>query len=545
MSFTQRLAEPLYHPATHGQPGNPRLLVFVVAYNAESAIEKVLERIPPELRDEYAVEVLVIDDSSKDRTFERSQRLLQAGTLPFPLRVLFNPVNQGYGGNQKIGYHYAIREGFDFVALVHGDGQYAPECLPDLVRPLRDGEADAVFGSRMLKRGAALEGGMPLYKFVGNRILTWFQNRMLGTRLSEFHSGYRVYRVSSLQKVPFALNTNDFHFDTEIIVEFLFARQRIRELPIPTYYGDEISRVNGLKYAWNVVRSVVVARSQRMGLFYDRRYDCEPTGSDNRHYHLKLDYPSPHTFALQVIPSGARVLDLGCAGGYVAAMLRARNRCHVTGVDRHPPGPGVELDGFVDHDLNAGPPDLDLARYDFLLLLDVIEHLASPESFVAGLRSALRFAPGARIIASTGNVGFFINRLMLLLGQFNYGKRGVLDLTHTRLFTFASFRRLFEQAGFRVLETRAIPGPFPLALGDNWLSRTLVETNRWLIRASRGLFAYQMILVVEPLPSLELLLREARAHSELKSAALNDRPDTSPQSETKVARAGESREQLR
>jgi glycosyltransferase involved in cell wall biosynthesis len=131
---------------------------------------RVLVRIPSSLRDDYAIETLVIDDSSRDRTFEKSLEL-RGAALPFPLHVLFNPVNQGYGGNQKIGYHFAIRNGFDFVALVHGDGQYAPECLPDLVRPLRDGQADAVFGSRMLQRGAALRGGMPFYKYVGNRIL--------------------------------------------------------------------------------------------------------------------------------------------------------------------------------------------------------------------------------------------------------------------------------------------------------------------------------------------------------------------------------------
>ncbi len=125
-------------------------------------------------REEYEVEVLVLDDSSKDLTFEKSREAVRDGAIPFPLHVLFNPVNQGYGGNQKIGYHFAIERGFDFVALVHGDGQYAPECLPELVRPLRDGEADAVFGSRMLEKAAALRGGMPLYKYVGNKILTAF-----------------------------------------------------------------------------------------------------------------------------------------------------------------------------------------------------------------------------------------------------------------------------------------------------------------------------------------------------------------------------------
>src|SRR6266508_3838502 len=164
------------------RPGaKPRLLIFIVAYNAEKTIAQVLGRIPHLLAEEYEVEVLVLDDSSQDRTFEESRGVRRGVALPFVLHVLFNPVNQGYGGNQKIGYHFAIEQGFDYVALLHGDGQYAPECLPDLVRPLRDGEADAVFGSRMFDPTGALRGGMPFYKFVGNRILSWFQNRMLGT----------------------------------------------------------------------------------------------------------------------------------------------------------------------------------------------------------------------------------------------------------------------------------------------------------------------------------------------------------------------------
>ncbi|PYO44942.1 MAG: glycosyltransferase family 2 protein [Gemmatimonadetes bacterium] len=196
----------------------PRLLIFIVAYNAERTIQDVLARIPHGLADDYHVEVLVIDDSSPDQTFERGEEVRGSQTLPFKLHVLFNPINQGYGGNQKIGFHFAIERDFDFVALVHGDGQYAPECLPGLVEPLAKGEADAVFGSRMMESRGALSGGMPLYKFVGNKILTAAQNRLLRLRLSEFHSGYRVYSVDALRRIPFSLNTNDFHFDTEIII---------------------------------------------------------------------------------------------------------------------------------------------------------------------------------------------------------------------------------------------------------------------------------------------------------------------------------------
>ena len=496
-----------------------RLLILVVAYNAEKTIGNVLARIPASLGTEYDVEILVIDDSSQDRTFESSRAVRSQGSVPYPLHVLFNPVNQGYGGNQKIGYHFAIERGFDFVALIHGDGQYAPECLPDLVRPLRNGEADAVFGSRMLERGGAIRGGMPLYKFIGNRILSTFQNRMLGSHLSEFHSGYRVYSTAALRRIPFALNTNDFHFDTEIIVQLFLARLKVVELPIPTYYGDELCHVDGLRYAFDVTMTMLVARAQRLGLFYDRRFDCTDAPTTHAHYELKLGYPSPHALTLERVKPGSRVLDLGCAGGLVAHQLRREKGCRVTAVDRFPPLPEAELDSFVLHDLDHGPPALDFTHYDFVLLLDVLEHLRSPEEFVGRLRETMTMAPHVRLLVSTANVGFFVNRLMLLFGQFNYGKRGVLDLTHTRLFTFESFRRLFDQAGFRVLEWHGVPGPFALAIGEGWLSRALVRLNALLIRLARGLFSYQVFFVVEPLPSLHYLLNQALEHSARRAEA--------------------------
>jgi glycosyltransferase involved in cell wall biosynthesis len=495
-----------------------RVLVFVVAYNAETTIRDVLARIPASLSEDYRLEILLIDDASADGTFALGEAIKASNALPFPLTVLRNPENQGYGGNQKIGYHYALQNGFDLVALVHGDGQYAPECLPQLLRPLRDGEADAVFGSRMLEPGAARRGGMPLYKLVGNRILSWLENRLLRTQLSEFHSGFRIYSTAALERIPFDLNTDDFHFDTEIIIQLVRAGLRIRELPIPTHYGTEISRVNGLAYAWNVVKASFVARAQDLGLFYDRRFDCAPAPPDGSIYALKEDFDSSHTAALGRVEAGSRVLDLGCGSGKMGALLRRRRGCTVTGVERAPPAPGL-LDAFVPHDLGVGPPDVDYAAFDYLLLLDVIEHLPSPERFIDQLRARLKFCPHVMIVVSTGNIGFFITRFMLLLGQFNYGKRGILDLTHARLFTFASLRRLFEQGGFEVIESAGVPAPFPLALGPGRVARFLVAANRMLIGPLRALFAYQIFMVVRPRRSLDLLLQTAQRQSAIRAGA--------------------------
>jgi glycosyltransferase involved in cell wall biosynthesis len=501
-----------------GEVKRMRLLVFVVAYNAEKTIESVLSRIPVGLKEAFEVEILAIDDASRDRTFDVGQGIKKTGTLAFPLHVLVNPENQGYGGNQKLGYHYALKHKFDFVALIHGDGQYAPELLPALLEPLRAGDADAVFGSRMLTRGAALQGGMPFYKFIGNKILTRIQNQLLGTTFSEFHSGYRIYSVEALGRIPFDRNTNDFHFDTEIIIQFVVAGLRIREMPIPTYYGDEICHVNGIKYAWDVVRATLKARAQQYGILYDRKFDCASSTAMHSHYSLKLGYESSHEAALSLVTPGSRILDLGCAGGYVGDLLRRTRGCNITGVDVQPLGPGVMLDRFIEHDLDEGPPQIDYDVFDTVLMLDVIEHLATPEKFADALRKEMS-SGNCRLIVSTGNIGFLVTRAMLLFGQFNYGKRGILDLTHKRLLTFSSLRRLLEQSGFKILETRGIPAPFPLVLGSGWLGRGVTAANDLLIRLLKGLFSYQILIVAEPRPTVESLLDRAIQESGARSRA--------------------------
>lgn len=236
--------------------------VVVVAYNAAATLHEVLNRIPPDFGSRLAG-VLVSDDASGDATHLVALGYQQSSDLP--LTVVRQPENLGYGGNQKVGYLWAIEQEFDIVVLLHGDGQYAPELLPEIVAPLERGDGDAVMGSRMMTKRGARRGGMPLYKFAGNRILTTFENAVMGTHLSEWHSGYRAYRVKALEDIPFERNSNGFDFDTQIIVALLEAKKHIIEIPIPTFYGDEISHVNGMKYAWDVCRHVVQYRLHKMG----------------------------------------------------------------------------------------------------------------------------------------------------------------------------------------------------------------------------------------------------------------------------------------
>jgi glycosyltransferase involved in cell wall biosynthesis len=486
-----------------------KVLIFIVCYKAERWIESVLDRIPDNVLNnrDFATEILVIDDQSPDRTFYAADDYARRRP-EIKITVLYNPKNQGYGGNQKIGYCYAIKKGFDVVALLHGDGQYAPEYLDRMIQPILDREADAVFGSRMLRRLEALKGRMPLYKWIGNQIITSIQNRIMKSRLSEFHSGYRAYSTKTLADIPFEHNSNYFDFDTDIIIQLLDTKKRIKEIPIPTFYGDEICRVNGIKYAIRIIGSCILSRVMKLGIYYHPKFDY--IHRPDSVYETKLGYPSSHQFALDRVQAGTTVLDVGCGSGLMAEHLAEKNVKTIS-IDKQVPQQARQHSSkWLEADLETYDFGNDLGEVNYVLLLDIIEHLKSPERFLQTLRQ--RYSQTCpEFIITTGNIGFFPVRMSLLLGSFNYGRRGILDMDHSRLFTFSTLRRTLQLCGYELVTVKGIPAPFPLAIGDGWLARFLLSINRFLILFSKGLFSYQAAVVARPLPTVEHLLKDAHS----------------------------------
>ncbi|HUT53871.1 MAG TPA: bifunctional glycosyltransferase/class I SAM-dependent methyltransferase [bacterium] len=465
----------------------PRYAVFIVAYEAMERLAAVLRRIPPEIY-EVLTEIYIFDDFSRDRTVEVTREYLAEARLE-KVSLYKNPRNYGYGGNQKLGYEYAIAKGYDYVLLLHGDGQYAPEYLPDLMLPTLEQGAEVVFGSRMLEPGAARAGGMPMYKYLGNRVLTAFENFILGLDLTEFHSGYRLYSTRLLQKIQYKLNTDDFHFDTQIIIQGLAAGERIVEVPIPTYYGDEICHVNGMKYALDVVLSVLSYRLHQLGIMRKERY--VPVAGPEYQY---KDFPaSSHEQIIDVIEPGSDVLDLGCGHGLIAARLKAKG-CRVTGVDRVAAEEIAGLDGYYCADLNAElclPCGRD---FDYVVLADVVEHLAEPEKLLMAARRYL--TEDGLLVMSVPNIALWVYRLSLAAGRFEYTGRGVMDRTHLRFFTLVTARYLLWQAGFNIVEERYAPVPFHLIItlpGAKGFVDFLTRAYHLLARLWPRLFAYQLI----------------------------------------------------
>ncbi len=484
-----------------------RVAVFIVAYNAEKHIESVLNRIPGWVAEKLA-EVYVIDDHSSDNTFGVAE-LADWPKSNAPFRIYRTPYNQGYGGNQRLGYMYAIERGIDIVVLLHGDGQYAPEFLPSILAPYAEG-ADAVFGSRFMSGFGPLRGGMPFYKWVGNRILTGIQNFFLKTKLSEFHSGYRSYRTSALKCLPFQCNSPWFDFDADIIIQLHAAGMKIVEVPVPTFYGDEVCHVNGPLYAFRCIKAVVKYRLMQYEIFYDPKYDIGKACA--RIAAVKTADTSLHHFVSTLsLEPGSKLLDIGGDNGHVISASHAQRGIEVTGIDKSECRP--------ENGISRYPVDLDAIwsrqypaqKYDLAFALDSIEHLRSPESAARQLFECLK--NGGKLYASTGNVAYLPLRFMFLFGFFNYGRRGILDSTHFRLFTLGSFRRLFRNAGFRVDEVLGF-GPPLRDLGKStgsfysiWIWNLL---DRICARAARfwpGLFGYQILLVCTRTEAAEDLMQ--------------------------------------
>jgi 2-polyprenyl-3-methyl-5-hydroxy-6-metoxy-1,4-benzoquinol methylase len=472
-----------------GQPAvaRRRIGILVVAYNAESTLASTLDRIPADFRSRID-EILVCDDASRDNTVGAAVRW-RAANGGTPTTIVRHLKNIGYGGNQKAGYRMAIERGLDIVVLLHGDGQYAPECLPDMVAPLERGECDAVFGSRMMVPGAARRGGMPMYKWVGNKVLTRVENRLLGSRLTEFHSGYRAYSVAALADLPFERNTDDFDFDTQIIVQLLDRGKRIMEIPIPTYYGDEICYVNGMKYGRDVVRDVVQYRLTKMGF---GTHEWVPTSDE---YDLKESEGTSHTVLAGMLADRRpqRVLDLGCSSGRFAEQLRKLGH-RVTGVD------GVEIDGvrdrvdeFVLGNLEDGIPAAAGTGFDVVIAADVIEHVSRPAELLRQMAAVL--APAGELLVSTPNFAHWYPRIRVASGLFGYDRRGILDETHLRFFTRRGLLRTVRSAGLRVEDLRYTGLPFDvLAEGGRLPSRIARRVDRGLVQLRPTLFGYQFVL---------------------------------------------------
>ena len=479
--------------------------IFVIAFNAESHLENTLDRIPQDLWPQLD-RVYIIDDCSTDDTVHLALRLKDKFDK---LEVIRNKVNRRYGGNQKNGYQYAIDHDLDIVALLHADGQYAPEHLPNILQPLIDDQAEVVLGSRMINRQDALKGGMPKYKYYGNIFLTKLQNMLCGTDLAEFHTGYRAYATKFLKSVPFWENTDEWHFDTEILLQAKASEARILELPIPTYYGDEICHVNGIAYAMNCISTALRFALFRSGIIYNRIFDVNIKG---RKYFSKFDDPySSHSLIYKFLETKnikeLSILELGVGDASLTERLH-QDDAKVDCIELDPESAQL-AEPFAQKVSTANVEQLFPSHiekgYDMVIAADILEHLVDPESVLSGLK-AWTVKDGELIVSLPNVVNIYV-RLSILLGRFRYHRKGILDATHLHFYTSKSARRLLEKTGWVVdrHEVTAIPAgiifPFLRKTPFRFLHTALYGCTRLF----KGLLGYQLLFYCRNPNQSELL----------------------------------------
>ncbi len=463
------------------------MILCVFECPGAAALAELVAAIPLPLRARFAEIAVFTGASGPDLSPAREQ-------LPqLALGVHRLPRNGAYGELRKAAFEHALSSGAHTAICIRGDGLHPVAELPDLVAAALRWPEDLVIAARrhaLLRRAP----GLPVARLLAHRLATGFQNRILGLRLSDYHSSFRAVPVAALARIPFQLCDSGRSFDMQLVVQCRALGVPIREQPVPPSWSEFGSDLHGIAGVAGACASAIDYRLHQLHLIRRGRWFVER----GVHYTLKRSPSGSHMQILDAIRPGSRVLDLGCSQGLLARPLEERG-VRVVGVDRHPRGEiASQLEAYYERDLEQ-PLELPVGReFDYVVLSDVIEHLRNRRAL---LRSARRFlVVGGRLILSTPNVALWFYRLSLLVGRFEYGARGVLDRTHVHLYTRASIRREVEAAGFRVLRERSTALPFEVVFESTGRSRLLrfaAHAYHQLARMWPALFSYQHILEAE------------------------------------------------
>jgi 2-polyprenyl-3-methyl-5-hydroxy-6-metoxy-1,4-benzoquinol methylase len=465
---------------------SPRVALFLFECADSEALRQTIERIP-EAAAEWLEEIVVMLDDPRDDVRVDPLELPDGRQLVVKLHVPPRP--GGYGDARRAAFEYSLRHRFDFVVVMRGDGLHPPELLPDLLYP-------ALLEDRALVLLSRSSGSPEVSRAsrLVHALAALLQNRILGTRVRDYLSGFRLYSTKLLECVPFQLDSHDRDLDAELLVQCRALGLSVHEPTVAALWREDDLPGGDLQYALRACWIAASYRLHQLHITQDGRYLVDP----GTHYTFKRSPSGSHMQIVDAVAPGSEVLDLGCSQGMLARPLHEKN-ARLTGVDVRPPEAWAEqMDAYFQRDLEL-PLELPVARkFDYVIVADVIEHVRERQQLLRSVRRFLK--EDGRLLISTPNIALWFYRLSLLVGRFEYGPRGTLDHTHVHLYTRASFRREVEKAGFRVRGEHVTSLPFEVVFsstGRSRLVRALTAASHALARAWPEMFAYQNILEAE------------------------------------------------
>jgi 2-polyprenyl-3-methyl-5-hydroxy-6-metoxy-1,4-benzoquinol methylase len=460
-----------------------RVLVFLSAHANGHA---PLRGVPHEIWKDPNLLFLYLGDASSHESDTLAKRWLEDHGIT-NAAILRREADQGYGGNRKFACRLALEADFAFVILLPPNSPSAIEHLPRLIETCRTTDADVVLGSPVQRPRTR-----------ATRLQNWLTKR----GYLSLGSSYGCYAARFLRRVPFETNSNGRRFDTELLLQALYVGARVMGVENAWVEDEDVEQFGWM--AVDACAATVRFKMHQMGMFCSLRYRsltpgsyCDKTG---------LTYSS-HRLAVDIVRRLAprTVLDIGSGDGFVAKRCSELG-AEVTQIDRREPS--ASTNGiFVEHDLERLELPEDASRFDVVLLLDVLEHLAAPEEFLIALRnrSTGRLPTTSRLLICTPNVAFAAVRASLLFGRFHYADRGILDVTHKRLFTRQTLVQCLTDSGYRVEETIAVGAPFE-AIFPGLVGRGLSRASQALADLWPSLFAFQFMAICIPGPGLRQIL---------------------------------------
>lgn len=485
-----------------------QIMILLVPTLVDDALLNLLEKIPNQLTQDAQVDFVLLDRTTDGKLAQLAahwvgQKQFERWTL------LHNPTRHGYGGNQKLGFRLAIDRGYDFVIHFLADGRYDPSDLLRFVEQWRENPSDVLLGDRLSEQ-VQFKRDMPPLRRLANRLLAWYQNRMAHANLTDFHCALRGYRTRFLKTIPFEINTNAMHFDSHLLLQAHCINANITQIPVNYLHHSGTPYRAGFGYAWDVFKAATQYRMHQMGMLCSLSYrDLRPTKYQDK----TTDFKSSHQLALKLVRQIApqTVTDIGCGPGFVARHCQEAG-IRVTGLDMYPPLEGA-MSAFHKVVLEAESLPVDPFASDAVLMLDIIEHLAHPEEFLLGMRnnsvSLGQDGKERTLILSTPNIAFIIPRLNLLFGRFNYAERGILDITHKRLFTRKSLRQCLEICGYQIDKIYPVGLAFEVVF-EGVLGKLLARLAWVAACVLPTVFAAQFLVVCHPTPGLKQILADSR-----------------------------------
>ncbi|MBF0102166.1 MAG: methyltransferase domain-containing protein [Desulfobacterales bacterium] len=463
-------------------------------------METFLKRFPESIFSNPQIDILIVSTGVSEA--EDLSNLNYTNVM-----IMRSMQENGFGEIQKFGYRFAIEKGFAFIINLFADGWHPPELIPRFIEKWYATDSDVILGSRLKWLKSPLTRKISRSKRLRYLALIAVQNALTNRTIMDYQSEYRGYATSFLRKVPFEINTNKSHFGTEILLQAFHIEAKIEEIDITFEDACSIPWINSIQSTRDILDSTIRFKMHQFGMLCDLKYR-RPEAL--RYREKAFMAYSTHKIALSLVRQyqPQRILDIGSGPGFVAKRCRELG-AEVIGLDLVDPLPDT-VSGFQKLDFEKDPLPQNAFHFDIILLLDIIEHLSNPEKLLIELRNQGYLTEKKRkspiIILSTPNVAFFTIRLNLLFGRFNYAERGILDITHKRLFTRNTLLRMLQDCGYFIEKVFPVAVPFD-AVMQGKLSRLLSMVSSFLAHLWPCMFAFQFLVVCHPKQTVKPLIK--------------------------------------